>query len=167
MHRTSLKLAGLGLLASIQMTDVAQAIKTSSTSSVKLESQIESLSAAVQQELAQSGELAGLMSEAELASLVNSEVRAQVASEQKQTQKTNLEAKNHAAKKQAVSRPSKCPFFSSFYQKHAFHAFGYVDFAFIHLVRFDAKSAQGSGRRQSRKTLALDRFAKGTVSDCR
>jgi len=97
-HRSSLKtLAGLGLLFSIQMADVAQAIKTSSTSAAKLESQIESLSAAVQKELAQSGELAGIMSEAELASLVNSEVRAQVASEQKQTQKTNLEAKTHTA----------------------------------------------------------------------
>ena len=83
-HRSSLKtLAGLGLLCSIQMSGVAQAIKTSSTSTAKLDSQIESLSAAVQKELAQSGELAGLMSESQLASLVNSEVRSQVASEQK------------------------------------------------------------------------------------
>jgi hypothetical protein len=99
-HRSSLKtLAGLGLLCSIQMADVAQAIKTSSTSTAKLDAQIESLSAAVQKELAQSGELAGLMSESELASLVNTEVRSQVASEQKQTQKTNLEVKSPGAKK--------------------------------------------------------------------
>ena len=106
-HRSSLKtLAGLGLLCSIQMADVAQAIKTSSTSTAKLDAQIESLSAAVQKELAQTGELAGLMSESELASLVNSEVRAQVASEQKQTQKTNLEAKTSGVKKHAVSTVS-------------------------------------------------------------
>lgn len=135
-HRSSLKtLAGLGLLFSIQMADVAQAIKTSSTSAAKLESQIESLSAAVQKELAQSGELAGIMSEAELATLVNSEVRAQVASEQKQTQKTNLEAKTHTAQKHAVSTVRYLQRISI---QHAFCLLLVSHFTFVHLVRFHA-----------------------------